>query len=307
MRRIHEKCMNSRSWFGSVYRTLYMVAGLDIPAYAANAAYFIIMAALPTILLLLALLRYTSLDSGVLIQALDAFVPEALTPLITKLVNSLYDSSSTVLVSVSALAAVWSASRGIYGIIKGLNRIYAVRENRGYVYTRLMSVLYMVLFIVILILTLAIHVFGQTIAQQIPVAHHPVILLLDRILPVRFFVLLLLQTLVFTAMFMTLPNRKNRLLTSLPGAVFASLGWLIFSDLFSIYVDHFSNYPAIYGSLSAVALAMLWLYICMAILFYGGALNKWLMDMGYILRRKKKRKETPAVPAEQEPEGKSEA
>lgn len=299
MKRIHQRLMSSRGVVGRIYRTLYMVAGLDIPAYAANAAYFIIMAALPTMLLLLALLRYTSLDSSVLIRALDAFVPEALTPLIAKLVNSLYDSSSTVLVSVSALAAVWSASRGIYGIIKGLNRIYAVRENRGYIYTRLMSVLYMVLFIVILILTLAIHVFGQTIAEQIPVTHHPIVQLLDRILPVRFFVLLFLQTLLFTAMFMTLPNRRNRLLTSLPGAVFASLGWLIFSDLFSIYVDHFSNYPAIYGSLSAVALAMLWLYICMAILFYGGALNKWLMDMGYVLRRRKKQKKAPP-PAQEE-------
>lgn len=298
MHKLHKRLMNSRSWIGRVYQTLYMVAGLDIPAYAANASYFIIMAALPTILLLLALLRYTSLDSSVLINALDAFVPEALTSIIAKLVNSLYDSSSTVLVSVSALAAVWSASRGIYGIIKGLNRIYAVREDRGYVYTRLMSVFYMVLFIVILILTLAIHVFGQTIADEIPVTHHPVILLLDRILPVRFFVLFFLQTLLFTAMFMTLPNRRNRLLTSLPGAMFASLGWLIFSDLFSIYVDHFSNYPAIYGSLSAVALAMLWLYTCMAILFYGGALNKWLMDMGYVLRRKKKQKKAPSPPPE---------
>ena len=292
MKRIHQRLMKEKGFVGRTYQTLYMVAGMDIPAYAANAAYFIIMAALPTILLLLALLRYTRLDSSVLINALDAFVPEALAPLMEKLVNSLYDSSSTVLVSVSALAAVWSASRGIYGIIKGLNRIYAVREDRGYVYTRLMSVFYMVLFIVILILTLAIHVFGQTIAQQIPVARHPVVLLLDRILPVRAFVLFFLQTLLFTAMFMTLPNRRNRLLTSLPGAMFASLGWLIFSDLFSIYVDHFSNYPAIYGSLSAVALAMLWLYICMAILFYGGALNKLLMDAGYVLRFRKK-KEPP--------------
>ena len=54
MHRIHQRLMNSRSFWGRVYQTLYMVAGLDIPAYAANAAYFIIMAALPTILLLLA-------------------------------------------------------------------------------------------------------------------------------------------------------------------------------------------------------------------------------------------------------------
>ena len=64
------------------------------------------------------------------------------------------------------------------------------------------------------------------------------------------------------------------------GGVLASLGWLVFSDLFSIYMENFSNYANIYGSVSAVALGMLWLYCCMSILFYGGALNRYLMEHG---------------------------
>ena len=88
--------------------------------------------------------------------------------------------------------------------------------------------------------------------------------------------MLVLQTALFTAMFMVLPNRRNTFRESLPGALLASLGWLIFSDLYSVYVQHFSGYANVYGSVYAVALAMLWLYFCLCILFYGGALNHYL-------------------------------
>ena len=77
---------------------------------------------------------------------------------------------------------------------------------------------------------------------------------------------------------MVLPNRRNRFADSLPGALLASIGWLVFSDLYSIYVEHFSNYANLYGSVYAVALSMLWLYCCISIVFYGGALNRYLMD-----------------------------
>jgi membrane protein len=74
-------------------------------------------------------------------------------------------------------------------------------------------------------------------------------------------------------MFMVFPNRRNNAVDSLPGALLASFGWLTFSDIFSIYVENFSGYSNIYGSVYAVALSMLWLYFCISIFFYGGALN----------------------------------
>ncbi|MEE1036763.1 MAG: YihY/virulence factor BrkB family protein, partial [Oscillospiraceae bacterium] len=101
--------------------------------------------------------------------------------------------------------------------------------------------------------------------------------LLD-IIDLRFFLLLGLQTAIFTAMFLALPNRRSRLRDSLPGALLASSGWLIFSDLYSIYVAHFAKLTNVYGSVYAVALSMLWLYCCMSIVFYGGALNRYLME-----------------------------
>jgi membrane protein len=105
---------------------------------------------------------------------------------------------------------------------------------------------------------------------------NPVLIFLVDLIDLRFFLLLILQTLVFTLMFMALPDRPNRFWESLPGGLLASTGWLIFSDLYSIYVENFSGYANVYGSVYAVALSMLWLYCCLSILFYGGVLNRYL-------------------------------
>ena len=53
----------------------------------------------------------------------------------------------------------------------------------------------------------------------------------------------------------------------------------MFSDIYSIYVENFDHYANIYGSVYAIALSMLWLYCCLSILFFGGAVNKYLMDV----------------------------
>lgn len=281
-----------------VARVVDMVTSLyhlDVPVYATNAAYFIILAAFPTVMLLLNLLSYTSLGGGALLDILENVIPSALMPSVTRLLTGMFASSSKTLVSVSALAALWSASRGIFGMLTGLNRIYGVQEDRGYVFTRLLSLVYTFLFLLVLLLTLALHVFGQTILAQLPRNDNPMIILLLDVISSRFLVLLVLQTALFAAMFMFLPNRRNKFLPSLPGALLASLGWQVFSDLFSLYVEHFSNFSTVYGSLSAVAIAMLWLYTCMAIVFYGGALNKYLADIGYQirLRRRKQAEDKP--------------
>lgn len=259
-------------------RLVRSLSRLHIPLYAANAGYFIILAVFPMLVLLLSLLRYTNLRIETLTDLLQGVLPAALLPAAEKLIINTYSSTSKAVVGVSALTALWSASRGIYGLLTGLNAIYGVSENRGYLYTRSISVLYTFLFLLVLLLTLVLHVFGTTIAAWIPHTTNSLLLLLTDIIDLRFFLLLFVQTAIFTAMFMALPNKRNRLSESLPGALLASIGWLVFSDIFSIYVEHFSSYANIYGSVYAVALSMLWLYCCLSIVFYGGALNRFLKD-----------------------------
>ena len=254
------------------------VRQLQIPLYAANASYFIVLAVFPTLLLLLGLLRYTPLEVERLGELLAGFLPEALLAPAEELILLTYDNTSGAAVGLSAVTVLWSASRGVYGLLRGLNAIYGVREDRGYLQARLISLVYTFAFLVVLLLTLALHVFGTALVQLLRRADAAFLRFLGDVLSLRFFLLVIIQTAVFAAIFTVLPNRRNRLGESLPGALLASCGWQIFSNLYSVYVEHFAHLSNVYGSVYAVALSMLWLYCCISILFYGGALNRFLLS-----------------------------
>ena len=254
------------------------ISSMGIGLHAANAGYFLILSVFPLLVLLISILRYTPLNIHSLISLLAGVLPAALLPKAEQLILNTYHSSSTAVVGLSALTALWSASRGIYGLLTGLNGIYGVKENRGYLHTRLISVLYTFLFILVLLLTLVLHVFGTAVVELLQSSSAPLLQLLTNMIDLRFFLLLFIQTALFTAMFMTFPSRRNSFGSSLPGALLSAIGWTVFSQLFSLYVEHFSNYANIYGSVYAVALSMLWLYFCLLIVFYGGVLNRLLME-----------------------------
>lgn len=261
---------------GKTVRLIRAVAQWKVGLYASHASFFIVLSLFPSLVLLLGLLRHTGLEVSVLVGFLEGFIPDALMPAAKNIVLSTYQGTPGTVLSLSALTALWSASRGIYGLLTGLNSIYEVTEDRGWLYTRSVSVLYTFAFLIVLLLTLVINVFGSTLLQALPWDGDFLQFLTD-VVDLRFFLLLLLQTGLFTAMFMALPNRRNGFRDSVPGALLASAGWLVFSDLYSIYVKHFSGYANIYGSVYAVALSMLWLYCCMCIVFYGGVLNRFLI------------------------------
>lgn len=247
----------------------------QVSGHAAHASYFIVLAVFPSLILLLSVLRYSGMDVGSLLEVLEGIFPAALMPSVRKLVLSAYYSTSGAVISVSAVTALWSAGRGVYGLLRGLNAIYDVRENRGYFYTRTVSVLYTIAFLVVLQMTLLFHVFGATVVS-VALEQDGFWLFLAELVNLRFFFLFFMQTGLFTAIFMALPNRKNGFMDSLPGALLSSIGWLVFSDLYSIYVERYAVYTNVFGSVYAVALSMLWLYCCVSIVFYGGVLNRWL-------------------------------
>jgi membrane protein len=254
------------------------ISGFRVPLYAANASFFIVLAVFPALLILLGLLRYTPLEVERLGEMLAGFLPDALLESAEELILLTYDNTSGLALGLSVVTTLWSASRGIYGIIGGLNAVYEVTENRGYIHIRLLSVVYTFAFLLVLLLTLGLHVFGTKLLILLRRAKATFFVFLLEFIDLRFFLLLVLQTGIFTLLYMVLPNGGNRFGDSLPGALLASSGWLVFSDLYSVYVERFARLTNVYGSVYAVALSMLWLYFCMAIVFYGGVLNRLLMD-----------------------------
>lgn len=264
---------------GLIGRSVHLyrhVRGLNIPLYAANAGFFLILSLFPALVLILSLLRFTGLQVSSLVEVLASFIPGALMPTVEELVLSTYENSTAGLVGLSALTALWSASKGVYGLLKGLNTVYGVAESRGWLHTRFISMVYTFLFLALLLLTLVIHVFGSTIVQLLPISRSRLVRILSGIVNFRFLLLLALQTVVFMLIFAFLPNGRNRLRDTVPGALTASLGWIVISDLFSLYVENFASLSNVFGSVYTLALAMLWLYFCLSLIFYSAAFNQYL-------------------------------
>ena len=274
-----ESMKNHSLLFQKLEAGICWLSSVHIPHLAANTGYFIILSVFPALLLILSGLRFTGLPVDTLLEILGMVLPQALMGTARELVYSVYENASGAVAGLSALTALWSSSRGVYGLLVGLNTIYGVSEDRGYFYTRAISILYTFAFEVVILLTLVLHVFGGTLTSFFQGIPNPAIQKLMNILDLRFGVLLVLQSLLFTLMFMILPNRRNGFWESLPGGLFACIGWMLFSNLYSLYVTHFPSYANIYGSVYAIAISMLWLYCCLEIIFFGGALNRLLMNM----------------------------
>lgn len=251
---------------------------MEIPLHSAHTGFFLILSMFPALLLLLGLLRYTSIDAQALLALMEGMLPQSLLPIADNLVTTSYRHSSGTVVSISVLATLWSASRGMYGLLGGLKAVYGVENRRGYFRNRGISMVYTFVFLLAIVATLMLHMFSNAVVDYLQMATIPSLMTLMDIIDLRYVLLLLLQSTLFAVLYALLPGHRNRFVKCLPGAVVASLGWMIYSKLFSIYVTYFTTYTNIFGSIYALALAMLWLYFCISILFYGAALNRWLQE-----------------------------
>ena len=206
-------------------------ASLKIRLHAAACCYFLVLAAFPALLLLLGMVQLTGLEVERLGEMLAGVIPEPLLEGAEELILLTYDKISASAVGLSVLTTLWPASRGIYGLKTGLDAVYGVEESRGWLKTRLLCVGYTFAFLLVLILTLLLHVFGVRAAEVVRRMDAPFFRFLTQWLGLRFVVLLVLQTGIFSAMFLALPDVRSRFREVLPGALLASAGWLTFWEL----------------------------------------------------------------------------
>ena len=251
---------------------------MQIPLHSAYTSFFLILSLFPFLLLFLGLLRYTPLDTKDLMRIIEGWLPQKLMPLADALVESSYRHSSKTVVSISVIAALYSASRGMFGLRNGLNAVYGLMGHRGFLHKRSLSVAYTSALLLLLVLTLGLFLMGSSLLDYLSMTTAPALLLLIQLIDLRWLLIALVQSLLFGLMYAWLPARHNPLRSCWPGAVAASLGWLVYTGLFSVYMDYFSGYSNIYGSIYALALGMLWLYFGISIFFCGGALNRWLLS-----------------------------
>ncbi|MDO4650277.1 MAG: YhjD/YihY/BrkB family envelope integrity protein, partial [Eubacteriales bacterium] len=121
-----------------------------VGAYAAQAAYFLIMSFIPFILFLTTLIRYTSVSYNMIRETIVQVFPPSLQKFVMEIVADVYMRSDAVL-PITAITAIWSAGKGLQAITNGLNTIYHVKETRNWLITRIYSVFYTMLFSIALI------------------------------------------------------------------------------------------------------------------------------------------------------------
>ena len=235
---------------------------------------FLMLSFFPFLLFFFSLLSWTPLTESDFLMWASSFIPESFGDIMKDLASEVY-ASGTGRLSITMITAVYLSSKAFISFQLGLDDMYHVKENRNFILRRIYSVLYSIVFALALIFLLGIMVFGNMLRKMyFSNVHHIIGSIIGSVVDYRLVICLPVLILFFWVIYVFLPNKKHRAKYQLPGAVFAAAAWMIFSGIFSVYVDKYNNYSSFYGTMTTIALIMVWLYGCMYVLFIGGIINR---------------------------------
>ncbi len=244
-----------------------------VAAFSAQTAFFIIISAFPFLVLIVSVLEKIPFISADMMYTVMDIFPRTVMEYMENIIKEICSGNSVTIISISAAVLLWSASKGVTSIMRGLNFIYKTDEKRNFLEIRLVSVGYTIGFVVYIVLTL-IFIFGGGMLSSLLKSRLPENLFFTVIYRiVSFLGKLMLLTVLFGLVYLIVPKRKATIKSQLPGAVLSALGWLGYSWFYSFYIDHLAGNSYVYGSLTSIILIMLWLYVCMYIFFIGGEVN----------------------------------
>lgn len=264
-----------------INRIKYYIEDINISyidEHAAGCAYYTILAFIPLILLILTLTKYFGIDEIFFIYILEGIIPgDVLNDAIISIVKEV-QSKSVGTITISAVVTLWSAGRGFFALCKGLNAVYKVETKNEYIRFKLRALISTIIFIIAVILSLVILVFGNSINIFLQEKFNIFNKLINFLLKSKIVISIILLTIIFTILYKFIPKHKYKLKNQIPGAIFASIACNIVSIFYSIYIDIFTGFSFMYGSLTTIVLAMLWIYACMYSILVGASINKKNLD-----------------------------
>ena len=251
----------------------------DISVYASSIAFFLFLSLIPLLVLICYLIPYTPMTESDLMVACMNLIPKQMNPWIISLIGQVYDKPKGVL-SITFLVTLWSAGKGMLALMRALNQIYDVMEERGYFRLRIIASIYTIVFLLILVITFVLGVFGRNILNWllenvIGTAE----MRTELISVVSYFVMLGIGVFSFSGIYKYVPNKKLSFKQQIPGALFVATAWGIFTFGFSLYIEYFSGFIA-YGTLGTIILFLLWLYFCSYIMLVGAIINWFIYKAG---------------------------
>jgi len=248
----------------------------DIIAFSSQLAYNFLLAFFPFMIFTVALISKIGLKTDIFNKVLKSLLPDNAYALINNiLLETIYQNHNT-LISVTIVLAIWTASIGFSGVVKGINRAYNIRENRPYWKLQIINIIYTIMLALCIVFTMAILIYGS-MENKVLVNHTGYDVFFISLWRVtKYAIVGAFLILIFASIYRFAPCIRLSFKEVLPGTIFTVTVGLTASIIFSHYANNYARYSKFYGSITAVIVLMIWLFVCSNIILIGGEINSAL-------------------------------
>lgn len=255
----------------------------ELLVFSCDMTYKLILSIFPLIIFAMSIigfLRIDELDVAVFIETIQGIFPAQSWDFIDNFITEVVDTRSTTVLTSTLLLTLFTASSGFASVIRGINTTYGHRDTRSWVHKRAVSMMLVLLFLVIVVLAMAVMVFSRNI-QSLIFEHFNPNAFVTALFGLAGYFAAAFIILVIIVMIYKIGNcRKVKVLDVFPGAVVTVIFWLLFSQIFNVYLTHFTGLTLAFGSIASVLILLLWLNFITAFLLVGSEVNAILAE-GY--------------------------
>ncbi len=216
-------------------------------------------------------------DPQRLLSEVDRILPFQVEGVVGPIVKNILGQRNYWMIAASLLLALWAASRVVFGVTVDLNDIYEVQETRPFWKRAANNLLLVTILALIYILAFLFVATGPIMTWYIIGYVGLAKALWIALKVLRPLVAEIALFLAFTVLYKLAPNFPARRSRAVPGALFASIGWIVVSSGFELYITHIRNFDRLYGALGAVVLMLTWLYLIGLMILLGGIVNFEIM------------------------------
>ncbi len=243
---------------------------------AAALSFYLLLASFPAMIFLLSLLPYLPIENldQAIMDVLHQVLPEQAAVLFEGTVTDITsEKKGGGILTFGLLLTLWSASSGLYAVMQQLNITYDVREGRPFWKSRGIAVLLTLLFFILVIGAFALVIFGGVIQDRIGNIIGTSDTLLTVFATLRWVIIGVFLLLAFAVIYYYGPDVEQDFRFISPGSIVGGVLLVLASLAFRYYVTNFGNYGATYGSLGAVIILLMWLYMAGIVILIGSEIN----------------------------------
>ena len=250
----------------------------NINSRAAEVAFYLLLSLFPFLLFTISAVVFIPvIYLNRYINLLESLIPASAFVVLNTLIRSVIGNRSFKLLISSFFLAIWSMSKAVKSLIRGINRSYGVNENRSFFKVLLISIIFSVMLLLLILISMVLLIGGEKIGTFVfdLIGLDKYFIYIWNIL--RYSVGILFVIIILVILYTAMPNKKMRIADSIPGAVLSTFLWIAVTYGYSFYVNNFSNYDVIYGSLGGVIVLITWLYLSSWTILSGSEVNARLL------------------------------